>query len=111
MDRIHYAGESVLTGSAIAAALLEYAEVLAKAGTSATVDVPTREPDGSVGRSTFLIGPASQLISEAERSEYEELVDDELVERFKAETSVLRQAPTVVPPHDEDRLPPIMDEL
>jgi hypothetical protein len=111
MDRIHYAGESVLTGSAIAGALLEYAEVLAKSNTSATVDVPTREPDGSVGRAKFLIGPASQLISEAEESEYEELIDDDLVEYFAAESSVLRQAPAVVPPTAEEQLPPIMDEL
>ena len=111
MDRIHYAGDSVLTGSAIARALLEYAEVLAKAGTSATVDIPTREEDGSVGRSKFLIGPASQLVSDVEESEYEELVDDDLVEYFRAETAVLRQAPAVIPAGNEDQLPPIIDDL
>ena len=49
MDRIHCAGNSILTGSAIAAALLEYAEALAKVGTSATVEIPTR--GGRVDRS------------------------------------------------------------
>ncbi len=111
MDRIHYAGDSVLTGSAIARALLEYAEELAKAGTSATVDIPTREPDGSVGRSKFLIGPASQLVADAEESEYDELVDDDLVAYFTAETAVLRRAPAAIPAHEEEMLPPILDEL
>jgi hypothetical protein len=111
MDRIHYAGDSVLTGSVIAAALLEYAEVLAKAGTSAMVDIPTREEDGSIGRSKFLIGPASQLIADEEESDYEEIVDDELVAYFRAEASELRQAPSIVPPRDEDQLPPNLDDL
>lgn len=111
MDRIHYAGDSVLTGSAIAAGLLEYAEVLAKAGTSAMVDIPTREEDGSVGRSKFLIGPASQLIADAEESEYDEIVDDELVAYFRAQASELRQAPALAPPRDDEQLPPILDEL
>lgn len=111
MDRIRYAGESVLTGSAIAAALLEYAEVLAKANTSATLDIPIRKEDGSIGRSKFLVGPASQLVSIADESEYEELVDDDLVAHLKAETSALIQARPVAVQHEDDILPPILDEL
>lgn len=90
MDRIHYAGDSVLTGSEIARALLEYAEALAKVGTSATVDIPTRQPDGSLGRSSVLVGPASQLIADAEDSEYDEVVDDELVAYFRQEAAKVR---------------------
>ena len=90
MDRIHYAGDSILTGSAIARALLEYAQALAKVGTSATVDIPTRESDGSLGRSSLLVGPASQLIADAEESAYDEIVDDELVAHFEQETAKLR---------------------
>jgi hypothetical protein len=90
MDRIHYAGNSILTGSAIAAALLEYAEALARVGTSATVDIPTREEDGSIGRSKLLVGPASQLISDAEESTDDEIVDDELVAYFTRESARLR---------------------
>ena len=40
MHRIHYAGTSILTGSAIAIALVDYAQALAEVGSSATVDVP-----------------------------------------------------------------------
>jgi hypothetical protein len=90
MDRIHYAGDSILTGSAIAKALLEYAEALAKVGASATVDIPTREDDGSIGRSKLLIGPSSQLISDAEENPFEEVVDDDIVAYFDREAARLR---------------------
>ncbi|GLK17217.1 hypothetical protein [Herbiconiux flava] len=86
MDRIFYAGDSILTGSAIAKALLEYAGALAKADTSATVEIPTRLDDGEVGRSTFLVGPASQLVSDTEPSDSEEIVDAALIEYFHEQT-------------------------
>lgn len=111
MDLIRYAGESVLTGSAIAAALLEYAEVLAKANTSTTVDIPIRNEDGTIGRSKFLIGPASQLVSTAQESEFEELIDDDLVAYFEAETAALRQGRAVAVEREDHVLPPILDEL
>jgi hypothetical protein len=111
MDRIHYAGDSVLTGSAIAKALLEYAEVLAEAGTSATVEIPTRDEDGSLGRSSLLIGPASQLISDAEETEYEEVVDEDLVAYFRAETATYTSAPASEPPAEEAEVPNYMDEI
>jgi len=79
MDRLHYAGNSVVTGTAIAHALLDYAQALAEAGTAATVEIPTVNDDGSRGRSEVLIGPASQLIADSEESPYEEVVDEELV--------------------------------
>lgn len=97
MDRIHYAGDSVVTGSAIAEALLEYAEALAKQNTSATVDIPAVLDDGSVGRSKFLIGPASQLVSDSLPDAGEEIVDDELVAHFRAETRRLTHANQAVP--------------
>jgi hypothetical protein len=91
MDRVHYAGDSVLTGTSIARALMEYAETLAKAGTSATVDIPIRLPDGTLGRSKFLIGPASQVVSDAEPGEHDEIVDDDLVDHFRNEIRKLQQ--------------------
>ncbi|MCS5714671.1 hypothetical protein NVV95_08910 [Herbiconiux sp. CPCC 205716] len=90
MDRIFYAGDSILTGSAIARALLEYAEALAKADTSATVEIPTRLDDGRIGRSTFLVGPASQLVSDAEPSPWDEIVDEQLTAYFREQTQRLR---------------------
>jgi hypothetical protein len=88
MDRIHYAGSSVLTGTAIARALLNYAEALALSESSVTVDIPIRQEDGEVGRAAILIGPASQLFAESE-DDGEELVDEELVERITREAARL----------------------
>ena len=89
MERLNYAGESILTGSAIAEAVLDYAEALAKSEGSATIEIPTREPDGTIGVARLLIGPASQLITVEERSGLPEVEDDELVEDFKAKTRAL----------------------
>ena len=91
MDRIHYAGHSVLTGTAIAQALLDYAQALAEAGGSATVDFPILNEDGSRGRSEILIGPSSQIISDAEESEHDDLVDEELVARMVDQADRLRK--------------------
>jgi hypothetical protein len=98
MDRIHYAGDSILTGTEIAHALLEYAQALAVAGTSATVDIPVvDERDGSIGRSELLIGPASQLISDTEQSPYEDVIDHDLVTRMHDEAARLRRHGAHVP--------------
>jgi hypothetical protein len=100
MDRIHYAGDSVLTGSAIAKSLLAYAEALAKKGSSATVDIPSRRSDGSLGRANFLIGPASQLVSETEESDFEEVVDDAVVTYFEQQAAMLGDSQAL--PLDDD---------
>jgi hypothetical protein len=89
MERLNYAGESILTGSALAKAVLEYAEALAKADTSANIEIPTREPDGSIGVARLLIGPASQLITVEEKSGLPEVEDAALVAEFKAKTRAL----------------------
>ncbi|WP_291042329.1 hypothetical protein [Herbiconiux sp.] len=102
MDRIHYAGDSVVTGTEIARALLEYAHVLAEHDMSATVDIPTVSDDGSLSRSTILIGPASQLISDAEESEHDELVDDEVVQKLRHDAEELRRGDVITPVATED---------
>jgi len=109
MDRIHYAGDTVLTGSDIAAALLEYARALAERDASATIDIPSREDDGSLGRSTFLLGPASQLVTDAEESEYDEVIDTELVLEFQRKTAAL--VSNTVLPDPEPHSTSALDEL
>ena len=84
MERIHYAGDAVTTGTAIAHALLDYARALALVEASDTVEIPVVHDDGSVARATFLIGPASQLITESIAGEIEELVNQELVDDLMA---------------------------
>ncbi|MDY0910454.1 hypothetical protein [Microbacterium sp. CFBP9034] len=106
MDRIHYAGDSILTGTAIAHALIDYAQALAQVGASATVDVPIRNEDGSMGRSEILIGPASQLIASEEKSRFDEVRDEVLVKRMKNEAEQLRHhgspSPAAETTHRED---------
>lgn len=89
MQRIYYSNDSVLTGSEIARALLEYAAALARNESAETVNIPVRRDDGTTTRAMFLIGPASQLIAEDEESTGEELRDDILVAKIKAATAQL----------------------
>lgn len=91
MHRIHYAGDSITTGSKIARALLDYAQALAQESASATVAVPTLEDNGARGQVELLIGPASQLTAHELQGDDEEIVDDGLVERITAEARRLRR--------------------
>lgn len=91
MDRVHYTGHSVVTGTAIAHALLDYAQALSQEGASATIEIPTIGDDGTPGRSEILIGPASQLMSDGEASGYPELIDDDLTAWMRREADRLRQ--------------------
>jgi hypothetical protein len=105
---VHYAGHSVITGTAIAEALLDYAQALAQAGGSATIQIPTLNSDGSRGRSEILVGPASQIISDAEASEHEELTDESLVAYLREQAVVVRThgispATAVIPDDTEYR--------
>ena len=79
MEKIHYAGETLITGTAIAQALLTYASALASASDSDTVYIPVYDENGQVRNAEFLVGPASQLVAVEIDSEFEELVDDEVV--------------------------------
>lgn len=95
MERIHYASGSILTGSAIARALLDYAEALAEKNESATVDIPSINDDGSLVRANFLIGPASQIVSDTETTDSDELIDDDLVASFVEKTRKLRHVTVI----------------
>ena len=95
MDRIHYAGDSFLTGTAIAKALLEYATALARHESADSVDVPVYDPATGVGRTSFLLGPASQFVSSWEETAVEELVDDELLADLAERTALLGHAVAV----------------
>lgn len=90
MDRVHYSGHSILTGTAIAHALLDYAQALSQAGASATIEIPTLTPEGVVGRSEILIGPASQLISDAEPSAHPEVTSPDLVAFMREQAARVR---------------------
>lgn len=89
MERIHYAGDELLTGSEIAQALIEYAAVLAQQRTAASVDIPVKHPDGTIGTASLLLGPASQLVIEPVPGSGSEVVDRSLVQRLRRLTAAL----------------------
>jgi hypothetical protein len=89
VERIYYANDSILTGTDIARALLEYARALAAKESSATIDIPIRTADGSIGHANFLLGPASQIVSETVSSDFDELIDEDLVATFVRATARL----------------------
>ena len=107
MDKLTYAGESLLTGSAIAHALIEYAQALAGTGEAATVRIPTVDQSGVPGSAEVLVGPASQLVTVRIELDLPEPVDADLVDDLVARTVDLRRRaapaegilPVEHPPH------------
>ena len=86
MRRVYYSSGSVLTDDAIAHAVLEYAEALAKDGRADIVEVPVVLASGNHGTATMLIGPSSQLASVTEESDLTPPRSDELVEDIRRRT-------------------------
>jgi hypothetical protein len=98
MDQIQYAGNTLVTGSDIAHAVLAYAQALASNGDSATVSIPVLHEDGSVVTAEVLIGPASQLITEPYESSAPELEDADTIARLTEATTSLQVAHPVPEP-------------
>ena len=86
MERIYYAGDRFLTGTDIARALVAYAAALAQQGSAGAIEIPVRhEENGRPGVVNFLVGPASQLVTESvEAVGYDEIRDEGLVARCRA---------------------------
>jgi len=82
MRRVYYASGSFLTGDAIAAAVLGYADALTQTSGSDVIEFPIILPTGSLGSAALLIGPASQIASATEVSGCEEPIDEELVKEL-----------------------------
>jgi hypothetical protein len=79
METIYYANDTLRTGTDISRAVLAYAGALARRNSSATIDIPVRRDDGTVGRANLLLGPASQLVAEAYTDGADEIIDEDLV--------------------------------
>lgn len=98
MDKITYAGESFLTGSAIAHALMDYAQALAQVAGSAMVEFPALDDAGEPVRSEILLGPASQILSTTVSTDREEVEDADLVARLaRAADELRRDSPAPMP--------------
>jgi hypothetical protein len=90
MKSIIYAHTQLLTGDAIAVAVLHYSAALADNGLAETIEIPIIEPDGSRTNALMLIGPASQIVAIGVHTDSEELVDDDVVAELARRTRLLR---------------------
>jgi hypothetical protein len=79
MKYIVYGENRVMTGDAIAEAVIAYAAALGQNGTTDIVDVPTSDEHGSVATAELLLGPASQLMIETAPDDELEPEDEALV--------------------------------
>ncbi|MGC5225291.1 hypothetical protein ACPW96_22210 [Micromonospora sp. DT81.3] len=90
MKSIIYAHTELLTGDAIAVAVLHYSAALADNGLAETIEIPVVEPDGSRTTALMLVGPASQIVAKGVHTGLDELVDDEVVAELARRTRMLR---------------------
>jgi hypothetical protein len=84
---IVYSDNRVMTGDAIAEAVLAYAAALGENGTTDIVEVPTCDENGQLVRSELLLGPASQVMVEVAPDDELEPEDDDLVNELVRRTA------------------------
>lgn len=94
MRIIFYAGDEYLTGDDIADALLEYSRALGDDDRAEIIEIPVRNDGGQVVSAKFLIGPASQIVTEAVDGRGPEVVDIELVARLRQLTRAVERPPS-----------------
>ena len=61
MKRINCDGQTLVTGTAVASALVEYAHAVARMSSSATVEIPVLEDNGTIALHTLLLSAATSL--------------------------------------------------
>lgn len=96
MMRMTYAGGEVLTGHAIAQAVIDYAAALAEADMATTIEIPGRTAEGVTGTFGILLGPSSQILVEP-TDDAEEIEDPELLDELRRLTRVLTDPPPIAP--------------
>ncbi|PZE26542.1 MULTISPECIES: hypothetical protein [unclassified Curtobacterium] len=111
MRSIDYSDAHVLTGDAIADAVVDYAAELAHQATAEPVRIPARAADGSVVHVSLLVGPASEIVlSDVPDADGEELVDDETVTEIRRRIMLLRE-PQPITTRLEDIVAPGDEEV
>jgi hypothetical protein len=86
---IVYGENRVLTGDAIAAAVVGYAAALGQNGTTDIVEVPTSDEAGTAVTAELLLGPASQIMVEVAPEDELEPEDDALVAELVRRTAAV----------------------
>ncbi|NII52118.1 hypothetical protein [Frigoribacterium endophyticum] len=89
MKYIVYGESKVMTGDAIAEAVLAYAAALGQNGTTDIVEVPTADDEGSAVTAQLLLGPASQVMIEVAPEDELEPEDSALVEELIRRTAAV----------------------
>jgi hypothetical protein len=87
---IVYAGAELLTGDEIAIGVLRYCEALAGSVVAEVIEIPVREIDGTLGLATLLVGPSSQMVVKNVTSEWDDVVDLDVMRRLRERTSAQR---------------------
>jgi hypothetical protein len=93
MRKVTYAGGSFVTGDDIAEAVLAYAAALANSDRAATIHVPS---DGGA-TVEMLVGPSSQVLTEAVESDGADPDGDAFVAELQARIARLEQGPAPHP--------------
>jgi hypothetical protein len=86
---IVYGENRVMTGDAIAEAVLAYAAALGQNGTTDIVEVPTADEDGVAVTAELLLGPASQVMVEVAPEDALQPEDDALVAELVRRTAAV----------------------
>ncbi|GAB3041531.1 hypothetical protein GCM10027052_24100 [Parafrigoribacterium mesophilum] len=87
MKRLHHAGGSVLTGNALADAVLDYARTLGNRQMLDVVDIPVVNDHGEYGHAQILVGSGIELMSVTTSSKRPELVDQDAVDALVRQTA------------------------
>ena len=78
------AGGKTIVSDELAAAITDYAQVMASVGDSGVIEFPAVGQDGTVGMSRLLLGPASQIFVEPITTDGSNLDDTEVVAELRA---------------------------
>jgi hypothetical protein len=92
VQRVYFCtGTSFLTGDRIASSLLSYLKALGQTEEFDVVEVPTLRNDGSAGRTTLMLSPASQVSAEwlVADADTDEVTDEALVADLDAKAAHL----------------------
>lgn len=89
MKYVVYGENRVMTGDAIAEAVLAYAAALGENGTTDIVEVPTTDDDGVGILTEILLGPASQVMVEVAPDDELEPEDEDLVNELVRRTEAV----------------------
>lgn len=92
MKYINYSERRLLTGDAIARAVLDLAAALARVDDAESVTIPSIDGEGRRTETTLLLGPASQIVvddHEDDGGPGAELVDEQVLAELVRRTRVL----------------------